>query len=430
MYASSRNVPSDPDDYHLTNRLDFVDAASVNLSRIFLGINIECISCHDGAGHLEPLNYYLAERKRADFQSQAAFLGKFRLISSVNRGFATDPQDSILDDEAPGYNSGNDAPFYTPAESRFPRDGKAHQPAFLLTGEKPKPGENPRMALARIAPTHIQFSRAAVNLIWSKLMVVGFVEPYDGFDMARLDPKNPPPKPWTLQPTNPELLDALANDFRSNNFSLHRLMKTIMKSNAYQLSAQFPGAWKDAYIPYYARRFVRVLTGSEVADAIAQATDRPYQFGRDNRYRADMEVQQDVQRAEWVKQLAQPVAVRSAAREGNEIYALLQAFFEGSREGPAVLGNNATAVQAMLMMGSSVVNSRAQAINGSRVQKLLQSGKTDAELLDELFLAALSRLPMANEREVALQLMEKDRKDAAEKIQWALLNTTEFLLNH
>jgi len=35
----------------------------------------------------------------------------------------------------------------------------------------------------------------------------------DGFDMARLDPKNPPPKPWTLQPTNPELLDALANDF-------------------------------------------------------------------------------------------------------------------------------------------------------------------------------------------------------------------------
>jgi len=264
-------------------------------------------------------------------------------------------------------------------------------------------------------------------------MVVGFVEPYDGFDMARLDPKNPPPKPWTLQPTNPELLDALANDFRSNNFSLHRVIKTIMKSNAYQLSAQFPGAWKDAYIPYYARRFVRVLTGSEVADAIAQATDRPYQFGANDRNRAAMaamEVQQDVKKAEWVKQLSEPISVRTAGKEGNEIYALLQAFFEGSREGPAVLGNNATAVQAMLMMASSVVNSRVQATNGSRVQKLLQSGKTDSEVLDELFLATLSRRPMPNELQVALQLMEKDRKDAAEKIQWALLNTTEFLLNH
>jgi hypothetical protein len=55
-----------------------------------------------------------------------------------------------------------------------------------------------------------QFSRATVNLIWSKLMTVGFVEPWDGFDLARIDPKNPPPKPWTVQPNNPELMEALA----------------------------------------------------------------------------------------------------------------------------------------------------------------------------------------------------------------------------
>jgi len=141
--------------------------------------------------------------------------------------------------------------------TRFPRDGKTYKPAFILTGEEPKPGEDPRKALARILPSHIQFSRAAVNLIWGRLMVAGFVEPYDGFDMARLDPKNPPTKPWTIQPTNPELLDALANDFRANKFSLHHLIKTIMKSNAYQLSTQFPGEWKDDYTPYYARRYAR-----------------------------------------------------------------------------------------------------------------------------------------------------------------------------
>ena len=110
-----------------------------------------------------------------------------------------------------------------------------------MTGEKPRPGEDPRKALARILPSHIQFARAAVNLLWAKLMVVGLVEPTDGFDLMRLDSKNPPPKPWTLQPANPELLQALAEDFRANNYSVQRVIKTVMKSNAYQLSTSFPG---------------------------------------------------------------------------------------------------------------------------------------------------------------------------------------------
>ena len=109
-----------------------------------------------------------------------------------------------------------------------------------MTGEKPKPGETPRKALGRILPTHIQFARATVNIVWHKLMVVGLVEPYDGFDLMRLDPKNPPPAPWTIQPNDPELLQALAEDFRDNNFSIQRVIKTIMKSNAYQLSTASP----------------------------------------------------------------------------------------------------------------------------------------------------------------------------------------------
>src|SRR5207248_10128607 len=124
---------------------------------------------------------------------------------------------SLFDVLAPGYNTGNDGVCYTPAEVRFPRYGRTYEPSFLLTGEKPKPGEDPRKALARILPNHIQFSRATVNIVWQKLMVIGLVEPYDGFDLMRLDPKNPPPKPWTIQPSNPELLETLAEDFRSHN---------------------------------------------------------------------------------------------------------------------------------------------------------------------------------------------------------------------
>ena len=65
-----------------------------------------------------------------------AFLGKFRLVSSVNHGFATDPQDSILDDEAPAYNSGNDAPF-KPFRIRLSNGGAIDmlEPGSVIVGE-------------------------------------------------------------------------------------------------------------------------------------------------------------------------------------------------------------------------------------------------------------------------------------------------------
>src|SRR5205814_289924 len=73
-------------------------------------------------------------------------------------------------------------------------------------------------------------------------------------------------------------LDAMAVDFQKSNYSIQHVIKTIMKSNAYQLSAKFPAEWKDAYTPYYARKYIRFMTGPEVADAIGTATGRPLGF--------------------------------------------------------------------------------------------------------------------------------------------------------
>ena len=106
------------------------------------------------------------------------------------------------------------------------------------------------------------FSSAArsSNRIWAEFMGFGIVEPVDEFDLARYDPKNPPPAPWTIQPSNPELLDAMANDFPKNNYSFRHLVQNIMKSSAYQLSSRFEGEWKEEYAPYYARKYVRMLS--------------------------------------------------------------------------------------------------------------------------------------------------------------------------
>jgi hypothetical protein len=257
-------------------------------------------------------------------------------------------------------------------------------------------------------------------------MTVGFVENYDGFDLARLDPKNPPAKPWTVQPNNPELLEALAEDFRTHNHSLHRLMKMIMKSNIYQLSSRFPAEWKDSYTPYYARKYVRVMTGPEVMDTVAQATGRPYSLKFSGT---------DVQR---IKQVTDFADIDRLDR-GNPRYSIevdmvniMTAFFQGNREMPVPPGNRATPLQAILMMSSGLMKERVLAENGSRLQLLLESNKTNEEIIEEIYLASLSRGPRPEETQWALQTLEldKNRKKGFENLQWTLLNGAEFLLNH
>jgi hypothetical protein len=412
----SAQTLTDKDNYRLMNRLDLIDEASINISRVFLGLNIECISCHDGAGHLETVNLYLTERKRSEFAQQAAFLGKWRWIGDGMLFFNV-----FADDSGPGYHTANDAPFATAAAARFPRDGKNYEPAFLLTGEKPRPAENPRRELGRILTGDIQFSRAMVNLIWGRLMTVGFVEPYDGFDLNRLDPEAALPQGWTVQPTNPWLMEELAKDFQNHNYSMHHLFRTIMQSSAYQLSTRFPGEWKDAYAPYYARRYVRILSGPEVADVIAQATGKPYTLSNSG------------MPATRVKQLASATA--------GDMRAIMQAFGQSTRETPMVIANRASPVQAMLMMSSPSVTRKVAANGGGTLQKLLESGKSDAEAVEELYLRTLARFPEAQEKETALRMLDEktsklpyvtvaDRIQALEDIQWSLLNTAEFLLNH
>ena len=82
------------------------------------------------------------------------------------------------------------------------------------------------------------------------------------------------------------------------------------------------------------------------------------------------------------------------------------------------------------MMASPVVTSRVSAEGSTRVARLLQSGKTDDQIVEELFLASLSRRPEKDEMEVAKRLIKEDGKTGIENIEWILLNSPEFLLNH
>jgi hypothetical protein len=397
------------DDYRISNRLDHIDALTIDVSRVFLGLNTSCISCHDGEYHLEDVNKYLAERKRNDFFAMSAFFGTTRLIGNWNDKSRNVDRDLHVDDLGPGYDGGDDAPFLTLAESQFPRPKGAHAPAFILTGETPRPGAEPRAELARMITSHPQFARATVNLMWGRLMSVGFVEPSDAFDMLRLTGKD-------AQPSNPELLEALAKDFAASGFHLKHTIRTILQSSAYQLSSSYPGTWKDDLIPYYPRHFARVLTGPEVVDAVSIVTGVPMAFtlGGETMTR--------------VKQLATPQDIGRGG-EGMAVDALLQSFFQSNRRTPPQSGNRPSTLQALLMMKSNVVNDRVLASAKGRVADLVASSMTDDQIIDELYLSTSARTPSAAERSLARRTLSGDRTRGTEDLMWALLNSPEFLVN-
>src|SRR5438067_10229323 len=117
-----------------------------------------------------------------------------------------------------------------------------------------------RLADWMTAPTNKMFSRNIVNRFWGYFMGRGLVEPLD--DLRATNPAS-----------NPELLDALAQDFAEHQFDLKHLMRTIMNSRAYQLSSDIaPGNRADAGNAYFARYTVKRLTAEQLADALDFAT--------------------------------------------------------------------------------------------------------------------------------------------------------------
>lgn len=392
--------------YH-DNYEDTADEIIVNSSRIFLGVNYQCISCHGGKGFLEKVSLDLTAKKRSDFWAMGAFFGKtrVRVITYMDR--------YTISDDGTGYDTKGWS------QVRLQREGGKIEPTFILTGEKAAPNKPLRPQFARMLTQHPQFARATVNLIWKQFFGLGIVDPVDSFDLARQDPKAKLPAPWTCQPTNNDLLNALAADFSKHRFSLKRLMRVIARSSAYQLSSRFDGEWKESYTPYFARHYVRQLTAEQLHDAICQATQV---FG--NYKRNDYVYGNAITPVRFWTEAASPEDVNN-----GEAKNFLRTFGQANREqfdrqpGGSIL-------QAMTLMNNPFVTRRVMAANGSLVEQLVKSAKSGAEIVDELYLATLSRYPLPQEKRLAVSWIEQDRRQGAEDLHWGLLNKLDFVFNY
>ena len=76
------------------------------------------------------------------------------------------------------------------------------------------------------------------------------------------------------------------------------------------------------------------------------------------------------------------------------------------------------------------MSSLRSAAMDSRVAQLVKSDKPNAEIIDTLYLATLSRPPRPEETQLALSWLDADRQQGAEDLQWSLLNKLDFVFNY
>ncbi len=357
----------------------FVD----DTSQVFLGQRLACAQCH---------HHPYEKWSQDDYWGMAAYFGRIgRRKIPVPGEFVQQPV--VLD-----------AVFTAPRGNVINK--RTGQTAVMkpLDGEPVTvgPDDDPRQKLAEwmTAPTNPFFARAVVNRYWAHFFNRGLVDPLD--DMRVTNP-----------PSNPQLLDALADDFVKNHYSLKHLVAMIVKSRTYQLSST-PNEFNQHDKQNYARYYPRRMSAEVLYDAVNQVSDSPAAF---NGLPADR------------------FAPRRAIMLPDESFPsyFLDVFGRPQRISACECErvSEANLAQALHLLNSDEIQQKLSR-QGGRAEAVTKDARPDAQKIDELFVWALGRKPTPEQRDLALAQINKNaanKKIAYENILWALLNTKEFVFN-
>jgi hypothetical protein len=239
------------------------------------------------------------------------------------------------------------------------------------------PDIDPRLKLAEwlVNPKNPFFARAVANRYWAHFFGRGIVDPLD--DMRVTNP-----------PSNPELLDALAQNLVDHNYSLKSLIKTICKSRTYQLSA-VPNDTNKHDKQTYARYYPKRMSAEVLLDALCQVTNSPAAFGG---------IPQDRH------------APKRAIMLPDESFSsyFLDVFGRPQRISACECErvSEANLAQALHLLNSDEVQNKLAQANG-RADLLVKDKRPDAEKIEELFLWAFARKPSSNQISSALAHIER-----------------------
>jgi hypothetical protein len=371
-----RNPPAS---FYRTNRDP--QTAAETLGQVFLGVRLQCARCHN-----HPFDVWTQD----DYYGLAAAFANIghKEVNNVRR------------DRLDKHEINGDEIIYLEGPPRMvqPRSG---------TTMAPKAPGGPTLdvvtrtnALDSLADwltqDNPQFARNLANRIWYHVMGRGIVDPVDDFRDS-----NPP--------SNPALLDALTAEFVRHGLRLRPVVRAIMTSTVYELGSR-PDETNAEDEANFARAAVKLLPAEVLLDAIGQALDSPARFPNTPAGTRAVQLSGVKMGGEFLRVFGKPERLLTCECERSEATTLAQAF--------QLI--NGEAVRALLTAESN------------RIGRLIGRGAEDEELLEELYLASLSRRPTQAERDGALGYLSRasDRRRAWEDVAWALINSKEFLLRH
>lgn len=248
-------------------------------------------------------------------------------------------------------------------------------------------------------PDNPFFARTMVNRLWAHFLGRGIVHPLD--DTRSTNP-----------PSNPELLDALAQDFASNGYDIKRLIRAICNSHAYQLQSA-PDEWNAGDTQTFARFYPRRLAAEVLIDGISQVLEVPTEYaggpGKFPPGTRAVDLPDENVAAPFLDVFGRPA--RTSACECERV------------DAPAL-------TQALELVNSAELHRKLTAKNGY-AQRLAADTQPHSEHVTEVFLRLMGRPPRSEERKAALAFLEKepDRAEAYRSLLWSLLATNEFLFN-
>jgi hypothetical protein len=243
------------------------------------------------------------------------------------------------------------------------------------------------------------FARAVTNRVWAAFFGRGIVDPVDDFRIS-----NPP--------SNPALLDALGQEFVRQKFDLKALMRTILQSRLYQLSAT-PNDTNRADTRNFSRAYRRRLPAEMLADAIADITGVPTSY-------PGMPPGSRAMQAWTYKIESQTMDAFSRPNSSSDC--------------PNERDARPSIVQALHLMNSRLLQEKlASKATSAHVHRLAESQLKPEEIVTELYLACYSRKPTDEELKLAtapFNAADASRRAATEDVLWSLLNSAEFVFNH
>ena len=353
--------------------------------RVFFGRRLDCAQCH---------NHPYENWSQDQFWEMTAFFGRVTQLGDLAEGGSP----TIIDDAA-GHGLQGQGEKVT-----HPRTKEKVEPKFLDGRPLPESERfHPRSRLREWMISHPYFAQAIANRIWGYFFGRGIVHPVDDFRLT-----NPP--------THPELLEALAEDFKTHGYNLKHLIRRIVQSRTYQLSSSRNETNRDDRVNY-SQALPRPLDAEILLDAISQVTGVAEEFavGYYPNYRR-------LPPGTRAVHLAQPDFFPSRFLD---LHGRPNRQMVPERKVEPNLG------QALHQLAGWTYTSKVSK-EGGRIDRLLQSGASNREIIEEFCLAALSRFPAAEEEAQLEQMIDQgsSRQTALEDMLWGLIASREFAYNH